>query len=577
MNNAKRIFQILFSQTRDFVFFIIYSFLISIFVLLDLLVIKAFVDKVIVDGNYNDTSLYVGLFVIVFVAFASTVILKSRTKTILTTNVSLALAKEAYTNVLNADIYDCEKEEVKEKVSKIIDNSEYIGNEYLRFNVLRFVESLICVMVLFTSMLFIKPILALIVLIGLPIYFALDKGMEKIVQYGKETNENATKNINRAINNNYKQIRSVKLLNSIDYELARFDSLANRYLRAKNHKNFANNLSGKVLELIFNSIVLAIVLGLCGFLATEESYNITSGVVVVFLVSIPYLFFNFKTMISCNIFTSSVSTALSELDVLNHLKTEKKTEPVSTLEEIHSIRFKDVTYTNEKGFDVVNNISFEIKRGEKLGILTFEDETKDALFDMITKLNKPKLGEISINNCDIAKLNTNYLRDIITSIFTHFPQVNGNISEYVSYPYEFDEYKFNDALYRSGLKDFVSNLPEKENTNINDSKITDDVLYRLLFANAFFKDSKIYLLKDATNNLSVSTELDMVNEIVKLKNKIVITITDRAYCLNKYDKILVIKNGEVIEYGTYTELMQNKTSVYYKLTRRPSTKLEKIS
>ena len=577
MNSAKRIFQLLFSQTKDFVFFIVYSLLSSLCVLFGVLSVKGFVDSVIVNGNHNETSLYVGLFVALFITFSSMVILKSRTKTILTTNVSIALSKEAYTSILNADIYECDKEEVKDKVNKIVENSEYIGNKYLKHNFLKFIESLLNVMVMFVSMLFIKPVLALIVLIGLPIYFALEKGMDKIIQFGKESNENATNKMKATINDNFKQLRSIKLLNSIEYEIDNFDEISHGYLKAKNHRNFALNLSSKVLEIVFIAIEIAIILGLCGFLSTQKVYNITAGVVFAFIVTVPYLFNSFKVMMNCNILTSTVSEVLNELDVLNNIKTEKKNEPVSTLEEIHNIKFKDVTFTNNEGFNVVNNVNFEIKRGEKLGILTFEEETKEAIFSMITKLNKPKSGEISINNCDLSKLNTFYIRDIITSVFEHTPKVDGNICEYVTYPYEFDEYNFNDSLYRSGLKEFVESLPEKEKTKIDDPKITDDVMYRLLFANAFFKDSKIYLLKDATNSLSVSTELDMVNEITKLKNKIVITITDRAYCLNKYDKILVIKDGNVIEYGTYNELMQKKTSVFYKLTRRPSTRLEKIS
>ena len=77
--------------------------------------------------------------------------------------------------------------------------------------------------------------------------------------------------------------------------------------------------------------------------------------------------------------------------------------------------------------------------------------------------------------------------------------------------------------------------------------------------------------------METSSEIEMVNEVSRLKNKIVITITDRVYCLNKYDKVLVLKQGEVLEYGTYDELMKNKTSALYKLTRKPSTKLEKIA
>lgn len=577
MNSAKKIFQILFSQTKDFVFFLVYSFLSSGFALFEVLVTKNFIDNVISTGKHANTSWYVGLFILGMIAFVATVVMKSRTKTILTTNVTIKLAKDAYESVMYADISECNKDETKKKVDKILENSDYIGRIYLRDNCLKVIDCLITITILFFAMLFIKPVLSLIVLIAYPIYFALELGLEKIITLGKTNHETATANFKGIIDNNFNNVKSIKLLNSIAFENERFDDVANEYLKAKVKKNSTTNLSGKVLAIIYNSVLIAIMLGLCGFMSANENYNITGGVVFSFLVLVPYSFITFRSMISCNIISTSISSMLQELQDLNLLRTEKKTEPVSTLEDIHSIKFKDVSFILDNGLAVANNINFELKRGEKLGILSYEEETREALFNMLIKLTKPKEGEISINNCDISKINTEYLRSIVTSVYTRGPVIDASICDNVIYPLEFDEYKYNDALNRSGVKDIINTLPDKDQTNIYDKKVSDDLLQRIVFANAFFKDSKIYLLKDATNEMETSSEIEMVNEVSRLKNKIVITITDRVYCLNKYDKVLVLKQGEVLEYGTYDELMKNKTSALYKLTRKPSTKLERIA
>ena len=91
MINNKKIFSILFSQTKDLIFFIGYSFLSSLFVVFDVLVMKGYIDNVLVKGKHEDTSLYVGLFIGIFVLFVINIILKSRTKTILTTKISSQL------------------------------------------------------------------------------------------------------------------------------------------------------------------------------------------------------------------------------------------------------------------------------------------------------------------------------------------------------------------------------------------------------------------------------------------------------------------------------------------------------
>ena len=86
-----------------------------------------------------------------------------------------------------------------------------------------------------------------------------------------------------------------------------------------------------------------------------------------------------------------------------------------------------------------------------------------------------------------------------------------------------------------------------------------------------------HLIKD-WNGISPSLEAELLEEVLKLKNKIIITITSKAYQLNKYDKILVVKNGEVVEFGSYDELVNNKSSYFYKMVRKPSSsKIEKIS
>ena len=79
------------------------------------------------------------------------------------------------------------------------------------------------------------------------------------------------------------------------------------------------------------------------------------------------------------------------------------------------------------------------------------------------------------------------------------------------------------------------------------------------------------MINDATKNYSVTTEAALLNEVFKLKNKIVIMLTDKVYNLVGCDKVLIYENGEVIEYGKYSELLQNKTSYLYKVMRKGST------
>jgi len=577
MNNHKKVFQLLFSQTKDFIFYTIFSILSALLVVFEVIVLKYYIDYVIESGHHENTSLYVGLFLVGITSLIGVVILKSRTKTILCSNVSMELTRESYDAVLYADINEFSKEDIHKKTLKILENSDDIANVFLRRNFLKFYETSIAVVIMFFAMLIIEPILSLFVLIGLPIYYVVDKGLEIIIQKTCEKNNNAIKKVNYIIETDFKNIKSIKLMNSAEFEKANLDEALEEYQKAKINKYIASNISTKALQVIFNAIIISIILGLSGFLSADTTYGITSGIVVSFVVLVPYTFINFSSMIHCSFKSTKVESQINELTDVCKIKTERKSETVDTLEEIKSIKFKGVSYTSENNEYIVNNITFDVKRGEKLGILSFEEETNDAIFDLITKLTKPRSGQILFNDCDINKVNTKYIRSIIASIFERDPIVNDSICENIIYPLDFDDYKYNDALYKSGLKDIVNKYSESDDTNIFSNEIEKEVLQRVLFANAFFKDSKIYLIKD-WNGISPSLEAELLEEVLKLKNKIIITITSKAYQLNKYDKILVVKNGEVVEFGSYDELVNNKSSYFYKMVRKPSSsKIEKIS
>ena len=146
----------------------------------------------------------------------------------------------------------------------------------------------------------------------------------------------------------------------------------------------------------------------------------------------------------------------------------------------------------------------------------------------------------------------------------------------ICYPEEFDEYKFNDALYRSGLKFEIEELPKKELTKIS-SFDKNEFNRRVVYANAFYKDAKVYLINDSSDGTEVPLETEMINEVYKLKNKIVIIETDKPHLLNKCDKILIIEDGMVSEFGRKEELLKIKTSRFSKLIKSVGLKKSKIS
>ena len=572
MNIKDNIFQFI-SEKIKLIIALFFTMLFSIiFSIVSIITFADLIEELFVEKNYDSLPIRITIMVVSIIMSFVLSIFKTKQFSSLGNYISSNLAKQAYSSMLHAEITDIEKEEVKTSIANVVVNSDKIGGDYITQNILPIIEKIMYISIAFITLMVIKPAFALIAFIGLPFFFGIEKGLEKLLiifESKKELHNNINSN---KIIESYEKIRDIKLENSINYEEEEFSKVVKNYTDASARKDVTSGLVKHLMENFFSSIIIMIIIGIGGWLVGSESLGITSKVLLIFVLTVPTVYAEFSRIMKLHFLPSYISQEAEELEMIINLKSEMKSEPINNLDEIHSFKFEDVTYVNSEKKKVFDKVSFELKRGEKIGILSLDKEFKNAIFNIVTKMSKPNSGIVSINNCDTNKINTSYLRDLITSIYDESAVIEDTIIKNVSYPLKFDDYKYNDALNRTGLKDMISELPKKENTILNDdSNLSKDFIDRVVFANAFYKDSKIYLLNDATKDYPLSTESELLSEIFKLKNKIIILMTDKVYNLVGCDKVLIYENGEVIEYGKYSELLQDKTSRLYKVMRKSST------
>ena len=94
------------------------------------------------------------------------------------------------------------------------------------------------------------------------------------------------------------------------------------------------------------------------------------------------------------------------------------------------------------------------------------------------------------------------------------------------------------------------------------------MMQRISFANAFYKDSKIIVMNEATAGMNVKSEEALLKEIFKLKNKIIVLMSNKTYQIINCDKALIIENERVLEYGAVSELLQDRSSVLSKMVKK---------
>lgn len=562
--NRKKCLKLTYGNTNNFISFLALNILIYSTQIFSIFIVKDYVE------NIGKTDFNISYYVITFIASIVLLLvlfaIRNKIKSNICNNVAYNLIKDAYASMLNSDINELEKPETKVAIKNIVKNSNYIADEYIRKEVLELYEIITGIVLFAFSGLFIQTILTLICIASLAFYYLSIKTVEFTLRRSIRKEQVLTEEVEKYIDNSFDLVKDIKLKNGDELENQLFCDKLNLLRKSHNKRDFNELIALRLTNIVYICICIALVLGFGGLLYNDTSYDFGKGGFVYFIIIIPIIYELMYKCLHKKVSLSNIDKQNNELNVLYSIHSESKTEPIANLDDVKSLEFKNVCCADSSKKEVVSNISLKVEKNEKLAILCNSKEAKDAIYFAINKLNKVSNGIIEINGCDINKIRTPYLRELITSLDCDTNIFNKTIQENIIFPNELDEYKYNDALNKTGLKELISYLPNGDKTIVDDylKEKHKDIIDRIIFANAIYKDSKIYLLNDVSMNLDFDTEKFLFDKLNNLKNKMIINITDKVYLLSNYDKILIIDEGKLVEYGKYDDLMYDKSSELYK-------------
>lgn len=483
-------------------------------------------------------------------------------------DVTAYLRSSLFANLLKADYYDvcCNIDEIKET---LLEETEDIGIKHIQKQVLPLIYHGTLLFGYLLLLLVFDGIFALIVFIILPLFFLLYKYMAK--QFKKKSMKFKENDAMHEVllTNKLRQLKDIKTRNGISKEEGDYIQTINKY----KHKYIQSVMAQANLD-VFLGAAFTLVAWVAAMLRYvipyfNASLNVSLGEMVACIVIVPVMALSIKVLLRIDYKDLSRASSYEKLDKILAIRGEARLETVPSLEEIHNLKFENVSFDyRQLGIDNklrLDKISFEVKRGEKLGIIGLPDSGKTTIADLIVKIIRPKQGSISLNDCDINKLNTYYLRDIVSYVSKDSTLFQGSIEDNIIYPLSLDEYKYNEALNKCRLKDLLFSLPDRDATMISDLDLSESDREKILLANAVYKDSPIIVLDEATSKLDAATEDFIMNEFFKLKNKIMIVISARVATLAKCDKILILASGKAVEYGKTEDLLKTKSSAFAKM------------
>ena len=372
-------------------------------------------------------------------------------------------------------------------------------------------------------------------------------------------------NLNSSVQENVSAIRVVKSFVREGFENEKYtkacEGLYQQFVNAESRLSFNNPV---MLTAIYGCNIALSWFGakyiLHGALTTGQ-LNALFGYIMNILMALMMLSMAF-VMISMS--AASAKRIVEVLDEKTDLPPAKA--PVQEVKD-GSIRFDHVTfkYKHGSGQPVLNDITFDIKPGETLGIIGGTGSAKSSLVQLIPRLYDAETGTVSVGGVDVRDYNLDVLRHEVSMVLQKNVLFSGTILDNLRWGNEnASEEECIRVAKLACADEFIERFPDKYNTWIEQggSNVSGGQKQRLTIARALLRKPKVLILDDSTSAVDTATDAKIrkaFREEIPGTTKII--IAQRISSVQDADRILVLDNGKIDGLGTHEELL--KTNAIY--------------
>lgn len=240
------------------------------------------------------------------------------------------------------------------------------------------------------------------------------------------------------------------------------------------------------------------------------------------------------------------------------------------------ISMDKITFTHDEGQGdtLFHDFSLDIKPGEKIGLVGASGSGKTTLTKLLLRFADIDSGKITIDGQDISEVTQASLRAKIAYVPQEPLLFHRSVRENIAYGRpDATDAEIEEAAKKAGAYDFIVGLKDGFDTMVGERgiKLSGGQRQRVAIARAILKDAPILVLDEATSALDSESEALIQKSLETLmENRTSIVIAHRLSTISKLDRIIVLKNGKIVEDGSHDELINKKRGVYAKLWARQS-------
>ena len=421
-----------------------------------------------------------------------------------------------------------------------------------------FFDALIMGSLAITKMIKMNPMLSLLSLIPLVIFFICALIIKKYMELKWDDRQKAFSDLSDHAQETFSGIAVIKAFVKEGYELLRFKKLCkNNEEKNVDYVKLSHFLS--VMLLMFIESITCVIIGYGGFLVHSSALN--AGQLVEFIGYFTSIIWPITAIADLINLNSQGKASLKRIG--KFLDTKPDVADVNVdLEPFEikgKIEFKNLSFAHpNSGRTILSNISFEINEGERVGIIGRTGSGKTTIVDLLLRIYNVDDNSIFIDGKDINRIPISTLR----ANSAYVPQDNFLFSDTIENNIAFatDNGTLDMVINAAKLADVHGNIdefPDKYQSVLGERGVTvsGGQKQRISIARALMKNAPILILDDAVSAVDVNTEKTILSNLNELrKGKTTILIAHRISTIENMDKIIFIDDGKILAIGTHDEL-----------------------
>jgi len=422
-----------------------------------------------------------------------------------------------------------------------------------------FVEP-INIIILMSLLFIVSTKLALIALLIIPVSGIIIFGISHSIRRRSARSQAQLAGMTSMIAETIGSMRIVKAFATKGFEINRFAKETQKYYKLMLRRDRLRFVSSPVSE-TFGATIAALLL----WVGARDVLVIESISSEDFLRFILLLFSLFQPLKNLTNVVNELQNGLASADrVFAIMDIKSDIQDVDNAVEVNDLKntlsFDNVSfsYGDEKD-KVLNNINFQINKGEILALVGPSGAGKSTLVDLIPRFYDTLSGSIKIDGKDIKELKINSLRSLMGIVTQETFLFDDSVKANIAYGVEnISDDKIKDAAIAANAHEFIKELPDGYNTIIGERgvSLSGGQKQRIAIARAIVKNPPILILDEATSSLDSESEKHVQSAIENLMSeRTVFVIAHRLSTVHNANKILVLENGQIVQEGKHDELV----------------------